>query len=71
MWLIESRVSSFGGTSAAAPFAAGVAALYLDLYPIAYPSQVNNALKVNATSGTLTLNNPFQGTPNKLLYTYW
>jgi subtilisin family serine protease len=66
-----SRVSSFGGTSAAAPHAAGVAALYLDLYPIAYPSQVNNALKVNATSGTLTLNNPFSGTPNKLLYTYW
>jgi subtilisin family serine protease len=66
-----SRVNSFGGTSAAAPHAAGVAALYLDLYPLALPSTVNNALKVNATSGTLTLNNPFSGTPNKLLYTYW
>jgi len=65
------RVTSFGGTSAAAPHAAGVAALYLDLYPTVFPSQVNNALKVNATSGTLTLNNPFSGTPNKLLYTYW
>jgi subtilisin family serine protease len=65
------RVSSFGGTSAAAPHASGVAALYLDLYPLAFPSQVNNALKVNATSGTLTLNNPFSGTPNKLLYTAW
>jgi subtilisin family serine protease len=59
------------GTSMAAPHVAGVAALYLDLYPIAYPSTVNNAIKVNATSGVITLNNPFSGTPNKLLYTAW
>jgi len=59
------------GTSMATPHVAGVAALYLDLHPTALPSTVNNAIKVNATSGVITLNNPFSGTPNKLLYTAW
>jgi subtilisin family serine protease len=59
------------GTSMATPHVAGVAALYLDLYPTALPSTVNNAIKTNATSGVITLNNPFSGTPNKLLYTAW
>ena len=59
------------GTSMATPHVAGVAALYLDLYPLAFPSTVNNAIKVNATSGVITLNNPFSQTPNKLLYTAW
>jgi subtilisin family serine protease len=59
------------GTSAAAPHVAGVAAQYLSLYPLVYPSQVNNLVKNNATAGRLTLNNPFSGTPNKLLFTNW
>jgi subtilisin family serine protease len=59
------------GTSMATPHVAGVAALYLDLFPTALPSVVNNAIKTNATSGVITLNNPFSGTPNKLLYTSW
>ena len=67
----DNATATAGGTSAAAPHASGVAALYLSLYPLASPALVNSTLKYNATSGTLTLNNPFSGTPNKLLYTYW
>lgn len=63
-----SRVS-FTGTSAAAPFVAGVAAQYLSAAPTASPSVVNNAIKNNVTTGVLTMNNPFSFTPNKLLYT--
>ncbi|HKP77077.1 MAG TPA: S8 family peptidase, partial [Longimicrobiaceae bacterium] len=63
-----SRVS-FTGTSAAAPFVAGVAAQYLSAAPAALPSVVNNAIKNNVTTGVLTMNNPFSLTPNKLLYT--
>ena len=59
------------GTSMAAPHVAGVAALYLDLFNTATPSTVNSAIKTNATSGVITLNNPFSMTPNKLLYTAW
>jgi subtilisin family serine protease len=67
----DSATYTLTGTSMAAPHAAGVAAQYLQLYPVAYPSTVSNSLKVNATSGVITLNNPFSGTPNKLLYTYY
>jgi len=59
------------GTSMAAPHVSGVAALYLDLFNAATPATVNNAVKTNATSGVITLNNLFSGTPNKLLYTAW
>jgi hypothetical protein len=48
-----------------------VAALYLDLFNTASPATVNSAIKGAATSGVITLNNPFSGTPNKLLYTAW
>jgi len=63
-----SRVN-FSGTSAAAPFVAGVAAQYLSAAPSATPAQVNSAIKNNVTTGVLTMNNPFSFTPNKLLYT--
>ena len=63
-----SRVN-FTGTSAAAPFVAGVAAQYLSAAPTAPPSAVNNAIKNNVTTGVLDMNNPFSLTPNKLLYT--
>jgi subtilisin family serine protease len=59
------------GTSMAAPHVAGVAALYLDLFNTATPATVNSAIKTNATSGVLTMNNIFSGTPNKLLHTAW
>jgi subtilisin family serine protease len=59
------------GTSMAAPHVAGVAALYLDLFNTASPATVNSAVKSAATSGVITLNNPFSMTPNKLLYTAW
>jgi subtilisin family serine protease len=59
------------GTSMAAPHVSGVAALYLDLFNAATPATVNNAVKTNASSGVITLNNLFSGTPNKLLYTAW
>jgi subtilisin family serine protease len=71
-WIANDTSSyTMNGTSMAAPHAAGVAALYLGLYPTSFPSTVNSAIKVNATSGVVTLNNPFSGTPNKLLYTAW
>jgi subtilisin family serine protease len=71
-WIANDTSSyTMNGTSMAAPHAAGVAALYLGLHPSAFPSTVNNTIKVNATSGVITLNNPFSGTPNKLLYTNW
>jgi len=63
-----SRVN-FTGTSAAAPFVAGVAAQYLSAAPGSLPSTVNAAIKNNATTGVLTMNNWFWFTPNKLLYT--
>jgi subtilisin family serine protease len=59
------------GTSMAAPHAAGVAALYLDLFNTATPATVNGAIETNTISGALTMNNIFSGTPNTLLYTAW
>jgi subtilisin family serine protease len=63
-----SRVN-FTGTSAAAPFVAGVAAQYRDASPSATPLLVHNAIKNSATTGVLTLNNPFSFTPNRLIFT--
>lgn len=62
----DTRVLS--GTSMAAPAVAGGAALYLSANPTASPSAVANALRVSATTGTLT--NLDAASPNKLLYTY-
>ncbi len=52
--------------SFAAPFAAGVAARFLQLHPSAAPATVRKALIDNATRGVLS--NVALGTPNRLLY---
>jgi len=53
------------GTSMASPHAAGVAALYLSLYPATPPAQVRDALVNNSTPNKVT--NPGTGSPNRLL----
>jgi len=56
----------FAGTSAATPYAAGVAALYLEGQTSYDPNTVEDLLKANATSGVLTDVGP--GSPNLLIY---
>ena len=55
------------GTSFAAPFVAGVAALYLSDHPQATPAQVKAALMSAATPGQLDLTTSLPGTPNAIL----
>ena len=57
---------SMSGTSAAAPHAAGVAALYLSANPGASPADVSNALIANATRDILV--DIGVGSPNLLLF---
>ncbi|HEV3050651.1 MAG TPA: S8 family serine peptidase, partial [Longimicrobium sp.] len=59
------------GTSVASPYAAGVAALYLQANPSATPAQVRGALAAAATPGRITLHSlsAAGGTPNLLLFT--
>ncbi|UZN04564.1 S8 family serine peptidase [Cellulomonas sp. S1-8] len=60
----ENRVSEMSGTSMAAPHVAGVAALYLGVYPTAAPAAVTAALLGAATPGVITRT---AGSPNRLL----
>jgi len=53
------------GTSNAAAFAAGAAALYLDFFPNKTPAQVSAAIARNASVGVV--GNPGAGSPNRLL----
>jgi aqualysin 1 len=62
----DSMVVSASGTSAAAPFVAGVAALYLASHPTATPQQVTDALLSSASGGVI--GGAGAGTPNLLLY---
>lgn len=64
----NNATDGFTGTSAAAPHAAGVAALYLEAHPGASPAAVNQALIDKATPGKIT--NPSFGSPNRLLYSF-
>lgn len=59
------------GTSVAAPYVAGVAALYLQANPTATPAQLRSALAAAATPGRVTLHaqSAAGGTPNLLLFT--
>lgn len=54
------------GTSMAAPHATGVAARYLGVHPTASPALVANRMTAFATPSRIQ--NPGQGTPNRLLY---
>lgn len=65
--MLNSTYTNYGtGTSAAAPFVTGVAALYKSRYPNATPAEVASFLKALALRDRL-LTNP-AGTPNLLLY---
>ncbi len=63
---IYSPVNGGNGTSEGAAMASGVAALYLQWYPNATPSQVRAWMTSNATVGALAL--PIFTSPNLLLY---
>jgi subtilisin family serine protease len=58
--------ATISGTSMASPHVAGAAALYLGNNASMTPSQVEAAMKADATTGKIT--NPGTGSPNLLLY---
>ena len=64
--LSVSKHAAFSATSFAAPFVAGVAALYLQDHPNASVYHVAEAIRRSATTGKIS--NPSTGTPNRLLY---
>ena len=59
----------YKGTSIAAPFVAGTAALFLARMPIALPLYAETTLLRNATPNRLLASNLGAGSPNRLLYT--
>jgi subtilisin family serine protease len=62
----DSATKTISGTSMATPHTAGVAALYLQLYPGATPTQVRDALYANTTKGVVSSS---KTTNNHLLFT--
>ncbi|MBZ9728704.1 S8 family serine peptidase [Salegentibacter sp. JZCK2] len=58
----------FSGTSAAAPYVAGVMALYLEINPEATPAEVQSAILLNATPNAIS--NVPSGT-NNLVHSLW
>jgi serine protease len=63
----DTAINTISGSVGAA-FAAGAAALWLEVVPSASPAAVSSALTSNATTGVLTPA-PVPPTPNRLLYT--
>ncbi len=61
----DSAYGTTSGTSIAAPFVAGAAALFLEDNPSASPAEVAAALIHNATQGVIT---DTKGSPNRLLH---
>ena len=55
----DNSAESLSGTSMAAPHVAGASALYLQSNPNASPSDVENALKANASTGRITWYDPY------------
>jgi subtilisin family serine protease len=62
----DSTFTYASGTSFASPYAAGVAALFLERNPTATPQQVRDAMTANATADVVTL--PGANSPNLLLF---
>jgi subtilisin family serine protease len=63
----NSGYDGYSGTSAAAPHVAGIAAMYLEAHPGALPSEVQQAIVDNATTGILLDTGP--GSPNRVAFT--
>jgi subtilisin family serine protease len=65
-WTGDSATATLSGTSMAAAFVAGAAALVLHEHPTWTPAQVAARLAANATSGVVV--NAGAGSPNRLLF---
>jgi Subtilase family/Calx-beta domain/Peptidase inhibitor I9 len=63
----DSGYDGYSGTSAAAPHVAGIAAMYLEAHPGAFPAEVQQAIVDNATTGVMLDAGP--GSPNRVAYT--
>jgi subtilisin family serine protease len=64
-YFADNSTANWNGTSLSAPFAAGVAALYLQQHPTATPAQVKSALVNGATTGAL---HNAGGSPNRIIF---